>query len=324
MKYDNIEGFYFSILNELKEKKIDFNILKNTQDKILIEEEVLNSVLKTFFNKCTKSQLSFTILKDEYKLLKIDLFDINSNDKKRIFIYTCNPSTVNPQEKYNYLKSVARSKKQRIFPVVGPDGVGKTTLLTNTFNIKKEPYLYKRFKKIVRRSFLYNILYPINRIILKRKLGVKPLKDQHDDIHYLMVITAGIMYYPYLVFNSIFRKKVIFLDRFFNDYLLENISFLDKKTKLRENWKTLLKFIPTSYWMIHLDAKAKVILNRKNELTSRDIKKYRKLNFKMYLEKPSIIYTYINTSRDLELCKNILSNVAKEVMIIKKDELCKS
>jgi len=324
MKHVNIESFYSSILEDLKSKSIEFEILENNQDKILIKEEIVNLVLKTFFKKCTKSHLSFTILRDSYKLLKIDLFDTLSNDKKRIFIYTCEPSLINSKEESEYLKVIEKSKKQKIFPVIGPDGVGKTTLLTNSFNIKEKPYLYKRFKKIVRRSFIYNILYPINRIILKRKLGVKPLKDQHDDIHYLMIITAGILYYPYLIFNSNFRKRVIFIDRFFNDYLLENISFLDKKTKLRENWKTLLKFIPHSYWIIHLDAKAKIILNRKDELTSRDIKKYRKLNFKIYLEKPSVIYTYINTGNDLELCKDILSNVAKEVMTSKKEELCQN
>ncbi len=44
-------------------------------------------------------------------------------------------------------------------------------------------------------------------MILKRKMGVKPLKDQHDDIHHKMIITAGILYYPYLIFNSNFKKK---------------------------------------------------------------------------------------------------------------------
>ncbi len=61
--------------------------------------------------------MSFTILRDEYKLVKIDLFDINSNEKKRIFIYTCEPFLITSNEKEEYLKSIEKKvKKTENFP----------------------------------------------------------------------------------------------------------------------------------------------------------------------------------------------------------------
>ncbi len=316
---NNFEELNLLILERLKSKNL---LVKDIENKFLIEKENLNRVLKIIFKKCSRYSYCFTIYRDEFEVVKIDIYDKDMQNKNRIYFYLTDPSLINEIDKQNYLKIVEKYKKLKIFPVIGPDGVGKTTLLTNSIDINEKEFLYKRFKKIVRRSFIYNLVYPITKTILKRKLEEKPLKDQHDDVYYFLAVLSGLLYYPYLVYNSYVRKKVIFIDRFFNDYLLQNISFLDKKTKIRTNWKKILNYIPKVYWKIHLDAKAQTILLRKNELTKRDIKKYRNLNFKIYLEKPSILYTYINTEQDLENCKNVLLSTAINAKVLKEEPTC--
>lgn len=81
---------------------------------------------------------------------------------------------------------------------------------------------------------------------------------------------------------------------------------MEKETYLRENWKFLLQFIPKSYWIMHLDANSEIILSRKEELSSDDIDKYRELNFTLYLNKPSVVYSYINTGINVEKCRDVL------------------
>ncbi|RXJ55314.1 hypothetical protein [Candidatus Marinarcus aquaticus] len=286
-----------------------------------IDNENMNQFLKILFKTCTKNSHCMTLIKDEAYLTKINLFEQGFEVPLTYNVYTKMPEDITAEEKMLYSKQVEKLKKNRISPVIGPDGVGKTTLLQSSFTHMDEPIMYKRFKKIVRRSFIYNVMYPINKYKLKRKMGHRPQKDQHDDIHFFLVFLAGLFYYPFLMFNAKYRKKIVFVDRFFNDYLLENISFMQKKTVLRNNWRNLLRYIPQVYWNIHLDAKPKVILSRKDELSKRDIKRYRRFNFKIYLEKPSVVYTYINTGLDLEHCKRVLLYSGRIADVMKTQEL---
>lgn len=303
------EEIVLTLFEKVKEKNL--NIQLKEENRVLVKNEELNGFLKTLFRFCSKNRICFNILREELDFLTIEIYDL---EEIKTFFIEVEYSYDITKEKKEYKKSFNKYKNRKIYPIVGPDGVGKTTLLTSVIDIKKKDILYKRFKKIVRRSIVYNVMYPINRIFLKRKLGVKPEKDQHDDVHYLLVLLAGLFYYPFLVFNSNFRKKVVFVDRFFNDYLLENISFLDRKTSLRKNWRRLLSLIPTVFWTIHLDAKPKIILSRKDELKKRDVKKYKSYNFKIYLAKPSFIYTYINTGLELEKCKFFLEHTYNNVL----------
>lgn len=301
--------FLYKLTLEVKSKKIEIKELENNN--YLISNNNLNDFLKVVFKLCSKNKFCFNIIREELDLVIIEIF--NLKEIKTFFVKVEYDEDIS-KEKELYKKKFRKYKSRKIYPIIGPDGVGKTTLLTSAIDIKKKNIFYKRFKKIVRRSIIYNLMYPINKLFLKRKLGFKPEKDQHDDVHYLLILLAGLFYYPYLIFNSSLKKRVVFVDRFFNDYLLENISFLDKKTRLRKNWNRLLFLIPRVFWTIHLDAKPKIILSRKDELRKRDVKKYKNYNFKIYLEKPSFVYTYINTGLDLEDCKSFLEYTYKKVL----------
>lgn len=286
----------------------------DNQEEIAIDSNKKTDLLKVIFNYCSEHEICFSLLNTQYEKTEILLFIENKEPLSFVVSFSSNKeSSLNDKYKKEYMYY----KKQQIIPVIGPDGVGKTTLLKEVIQSIHNKTLYKRFKKIVRRSIIYNILYPLNKMILKKKLGKKPTKDQVDDIYAHLVIFVGWLYYPYLIFQSLFKKKLIFLDRFFNDYLLENIAFLERSTHLRVSWKKLLNSIPKTFWIIHLDAKPEIILNRKDELLKDDILQYKNLNFEIYLQKPSFIYSYINTGCEISFCKEVLLDVGKRIEFFK-------
>lgn len=304
-----IDYILVDIFQKLEEKNIDIEFLD--VNIYSIKEKDVNLFLKVFFKKLSKNKFCFNVIRKELDLINIEIYHNNNIQNMTLnVIYDYDIEN----EKNDYINNKNRLIKQKIFPVVGPDGVGKTTLLRSSINFDKKNIIYKRFKKIVRRSIIYNLLYPITRWNLKRKLGFKPEKDQHDDTYYILCLIAGLFYYPYLLYLTKIKKQTIIIDRFFNDYFLENISFLENKTLLRKHWRNLLEFVPKVYWQIQLDAKPKIILSRKDELKKRDVKKYKQYNFKMYLQKPSIIYTYINTGLDIEDCKEFLQHTYDQIL----------
>ncbi len=311
----NLDDLYTLIYNEINN---NLCILENNNN-LQIDIKNLNKILLILFNISSKNEYSFSINREEYDKCIISIFDKKNSDIKTIILELQrdnNSASYKINSNFYKLKN-SILKIITIIPIIGPDGVGKTTLLTTILNSLNQKFMIKRFKKIVRRSIIYNILYPINRAILRKKLGKKPEKDQHDDKHHKLIILVALLYYPYLIAISLISKKLIFIDRFFNDSLLKNISFMDKTTTIRENWQLLLKFIPRTFWIIHLDAKSEIILTRKDELSSDDIDKYRELNFKIYLEKPAVVYSYINTGNNLDNCKNNIFYIGKKINLLK-------
>ncbi len=202
-------------------------------------------------------------------------------------------------------------KKVRIFPVVGPDGVGKTSLIEMLKSHSRSKIKYYRFKNL----FRHNILYQLSTPFLKKKLPEKMEKNQYDDYYGDWIITIAAIRYPFLLLWTLFSKKFYFSDRFFHDFIIQDTRFLEKKAKLRKDWKKLLKKTPNSYWFLHLDAPTDVIIARKDELNREAIDSYRSDVFSMYLEKPSLIYSYINTSLPIETCTNHLLQTARNVGI---------
>jgi len=317
---NSIEVLTNVLLNLFKEKNIRLQKIDSLEMPLnyYIPEIMLNKILEIIFEFCSTNQYCMSINRNKYSQVKVILFDKSTIERLTFVFVTCMPTNINKFLEDIYNKKINFLKKINIIPVIGPDGVGKSTILNEVINTLEERVFFKRFKKVVRNSVLYNIFHPLNKNSVRKKVGKKSVKNQHDDIHYLLCILSALSAYPYLLFQILVKKRIVFLDRFFYDYLLKNISFLNKETYLRENWRLLLKIIPRSYFLIHLDADAKIILSRKEELSKDDIDKYRKLNFKLYLEKPSIVYVYINTGLKIERCKEVLLSALSDNSLIKK------
>ncbi len=199
-------------------------------------------------------------------------------------------------------------KSIKIIPVVGPDGVGKSSIIAALKKKSKSRIKCYRFKNLFRQSFLYSVTAPF----LKRKLKEKIATNKYDDVYGAWMVTIASIRFPLLVLLSFLTGKYYFSDRFFHDFILQDTRFLERKAKLRDNWKDMLHRTPDSFWFIHLDAPNQTILSRKDELNGYAIDTYRTEVFKMYLEKPSLIYSYINTVNDIERCSDILMQTATQ------------
>ncbi len=202
----------------------------------------------------------------------------------------------------------------KIIPVVGPDGVGKTTVIESIKEHSYSKVSSYRFKNL----FRHNIIYQISRYFLQNNLPKETPKNQYDDFYGELIIYIALIYFPFLAFRNLLSSKFLFTDRFFHDFIIKDTRFLDKEALLRENWKALLKKVPNSFWFLHLDAPTKTILKRKQEMNQEAIDTYRYNIFTMYLQKPSIIYSYINTSLPLQNSTHVLMETAKTIKIKKK------
>ncbi|MBN3563917.1 hypothetical protein [Aliamphritea spongicola] len=185
-----------------------------------------------------------------------------------------------------------------IIPVIGPDGVGKTTLITAVQKKIAGNSHYYRFKKLFRGS----LGYQLNHFLTQLREGKGYDKNQHNDQHGLKMMAIARRRYPGLLKQARKAGSYYFSDRFFHDYIIENLRFEDKPAALRSHWQKLLNVSPNTHWFIQLDAPADVILSRKNELSAEDIDTYREACLTMYVHRPSPIFSFINTSHTLEKC----------------------
>lgn len=223
------------------------------------------------------------------------------------------------ETKTKIASSLNRLKRQwlrtfKMIPVVGPDGVGKTTFIETVLKKTTHKSGYFRFKKLFRSSPLYRIIFPILQRSLKKEVDYKFIgKTEVDDRYASIVFVNALLMFPFRLIFTIVTGRLMFIDRYFHDYLLTNIRLNTGKTGLRANWKMLLHWIPQQYWFIHLDASTDVILSRKGELNSDGIASYRNDIFRAYLEKPFMIYTYLNTEIASEQCSNLIATVAETV-----------
>jgi len=83
-------------------------------------------------------------------------------------------------------------------PVVGPDGVGKTTLIESVIKQSSYPISYFRFKKLFRTSPLYRVMFPWLRRSLTNELHgeIDVGKSEVDDKYGSFVIINALLFYP--------------------------------------------------------------------------------------------------------------------------------
>lgn len=196
-----------------------------------------------------------------------------------------------------------------IVPFVGPDGVGKTSVIEKSIEDNGN-FRYYRFKKMYRKSFIYEIVHKV----YKMKLNAKKInfaKNEIDDKMAIWNLVISVLNYPILFLYSIIGGKIILSDRYFYEFLFNDLRDLHKKAYLNTYSKYLLKCVPNNYFLVHLDCDTDLILARKNELSRNNIDFFRSNMFKIILMQKPMIYTYINTSNDIYLNNENLKYVLK-------------
>lgn len=196
-------------------------------------------------------------------------------------------------------------------PVVGADGVGKTTLIEKVMEKSSVRSTFFRFKKLFRSSPLYRLFFPwLSRRLFKELLGnVSIGKTEVDERYPLVVFVNALLMYPFRMMSSMITRRIVFIDRYFHDYLLCNVRLHTGAPQLRPSWKQWCRWIPQRYWFIHLDAPTDIIRSRKTELTEEGIASYRQDIFEIYLHKPFMLYSYINTNIPLEQCSDLVLEI---------------
>ncbi|QOP46111.1 hypothetical protein [Sulfurimonas paralvinellae] len=265
---------------------------------------------------------------DEYYLLFKDLQEQREDIKKvahKANIILCSKGILKEKNLLNMLEefplkywaTVDRTrrmlfKKVRIIPVEGADGVGKTTIVQKIIDEDKKHFSSFRFKKTFRSSPLYRLFLPLlKRRVTKVVPEVEIGKTEIDEVYGEFVLFNALLLFPFRFVSSFFSKKTVFVDRYFDEYLIINLRLKQRKAYLRKNWQSLLKFIPRTYMIFHFDAPTEKILKRKDELNKEGIEAYRNYLFEIYLQKPYRVYTYVNTDTEVEKSVDLMLKIIK-------------
>ncbi len=207
-----------------------------------------------------------------------------------------------------HLKALSR---RRIIAFVGPDGVGKSTLVEECRPLLPARASYFRFKKMFRGSLLYALLYRWRYPALARQHGGDLPKNEFDEIQAQPLFWIAWLNFPLLWLRArLFGYQLS--DRYYSDLLFRHLRRAQEAASLCANWRTLARHIPKPAWQLQLDADTSVILARKQELPAAAIDFYRGEVFAIYQANPAPFYTYLNTGHPLAHSRATLRLAARE------------
>jgi thymidylate kinase len=150
--------------------------------------------------------------------------------------------------------------------ILGPDGCGKSTIITGLFN---------NLKNVFRRQQYYHLM---PKKIKQKKTNTKP----HESPPYSFIASQIKLIFLILSYNlghirvliKLIKSTLVVFDRYFDDIFVDKIRFRYRGAKIFLNIASL--FIPKPDIYFYLDAPAEVIYGRKKELTIEEINKQRK------------------------------------------------
>lgn len=265
-----------------------------------VETDLIDVFLQKLFLELSASKISFFIDRSKAHEIKIVIF---LEAKKSIYI-----KTTNQKHSLIHKLKVKCAKITNIIPIVGPDGVGKTTILESLTTQSSVDSGLFRFKKSYRVSPFFYMLYPFFWLILKLKRKRDVDKLEVDERFAPIIFFIALFMYPFRALKYKLKNKTMFSDRYFYDFMFDNILFNQNNPKLRDIWKSYLHFTPLAYFLIHLDAPNEIILSRKKEMSSSGMDIYRDGIFRLYVAHSVPFYIYINTTDTIQNCAdNILS-----------------
>jgi GTPase SAR1 family protein len=301
----DIEALYY--ISHLQSKRKDLQVP-------LIQTR-LNHYKTALQNQKEISSLFEALLKEPLTLHKIAHKANTMLVEKKVLFTKQDSSKYKEEQKLRFNISKHRIyaqwlKKIKIIPLVGPDGVGKTSIIETIIKMSKNKIVYYRFKNLFRHSILYAFI----KMFYSKEFKSYP-KNQYDDLLSTWNHTIARIRYPIFALISLFGKRFYFSDRFFHDLILQDVRFEDRKAKLKDNYQELMQKTPNTFLFVHLDAPTNIIRSRKEELTVQAIDLYRNGIFKLYTTKQNLIYVYINTNNSLEACVRTLLHQTKDIGI---------
>jgi len=165
-------------------------------------------------------------------------------------------------------------QRARIIAMTGPDGSGKSTLITRWCSSLGSALRSQRFKNLFRHHPRYQLFRFLHASATRERLGGTMPTNLFDEVH------SGIMFHIARATWPWFRLLVAVrgrrcLDRGFPDLLFSGLRGTGPKPALRDDWAQLARRMPQPDWHIHLDAPDEIIRGRKQELSVPALQCYR-------------------------------------------------
>lgn len=216
------------------------------------------------------------------------------------------------KKRLNRIKN-AFLRQKKIYPFIGPDGSGKTTLINSLVAINRKDYKYFRFKKTYRKSFIYKLMFPFLKRTAKKRSGNDEIQKNQVDDYFGNIIfyISKLNFFKYSLFKFFSINKSL-TDRYFYDFMFKNLRFDHRNSSMRQSLAKKINTIPKVFSIVNLTAPNAIILKRKKELSDQDLSFYKKEVFLCMLKSRIPLVMTINTSLPVEKCAELINSELKK------------
>ncbi len=312
----NEKVYHVSLVYEFLEKFLNTSLLDHTYpvkyDYILREvnekhEREIKAILTKIFNDSTIGIEECRTMSGKKLLIKA--FSHN------FFNHTVKQIRMSINFIFFYIKGWVKPNGFS-FSITGPDGSGKTTILTELENEFSSIY-----REIQLNHFRPTVIPRIAELFHKSGLK-KEVDENYDQPHrggktskssswvrlFYYIVDYIIGYYK-IVNPTLFRRGVVIFDRYFTDIISDS-----KRSRIFLNYKTIFKLrklVPKMDYNFIIFVNPELILQRKQELTRKQIDEiYERLN---YIYENDKNYFRVNNDLDPKIAiHNILDYILEQ------------
>jgi hypothetical protein len=190
-------------------------------------------------------------------------------------------------------------RQARIITITGPDGSGKSTLITRWCAEVGSALRSQRFKNLFRHHPFYQVFRLLYGPATRRSLGGTMPTNLFDEVHARTMFSIARWSWPWFRLLVAVRGQRC-LDRGFPDLLFTGLRGTATTPSLSDDWEPRVQRMPLPDWHLHLDAPDDVIRGRKQELSLAALSCYRDGMARILAAAPPKGITRLDTSGSID------------------------